>query len=373
MAARRLLFVFGTRPETIKLVSVIRAARADARFDVRVCVTGQHRQMLDTFLSLFDVRPDVDLDVMVPGQTLNAVCARILDRLDAVLAAERPDAVVVQGDTTTAMAGAVAAFHRQVPVAHVEAGLRTWDLSAPYPEELNRQVVGRIARWHLAPTAWAAGNLRREGVAAERIAVTGQTGIDTLLYAVRELLPGFDVAARFPYLDERRLLLITGHRRESFGDGFEQLCLAIRDAIERHADLRAVYPVHLNPNVQAPVQRILGPAVATGRLHLEPPVDYLEFTALIARADVVLTDSGGVQEEAPSLGKPVLCMRTVTERPEGVEAGAVRLVGTDRAAIGAALDALWTDPRAYAAMAAVRNPYGDGGAAPRVIEAIAAG
>lgn len=374
MACQKLLFVFGTRPETIKLFSVIRAALADRdRFDVRVCVSAQHRQMLDTFLQLFGLRPDHDLDVMVAGQTLNGLSAKILDRLDPVLQQEQPDAVIVQGDTTTAMAGALAAFHRGIAVAHVEAGLRTWDLTAPFPEELNRQVIGRIAHWHLAPTQWAADNLAREGMAADRITVTGQTGIDTLLYARDHLLPSFDLAKRFPYLDDKRLLLITGHRRESFGQGFEDLCLAIGDALQRHPDVRAVYPVHLNPNVQAPVQRILGPAVASGRLHLEPPVDYLAFTALLLRAHLVLTDSGGVQEEAPTFGKPVLCTRAVTERPEGVQAGAVRLVGTDRQAIGEGIDELLSDPAAYAQMAGVRNPYGDGHAAGRVLDALAAG
>ena len=374
MARQKLLFVFGTRPETIKLYSVIRAALAQPeRFEVKVCVSAQHRQMLDAFLALFGVAPDYDLDVMVPGQTLNGLAAKVLDRLDPVLVAEQPDAVLVQGDTTTAMAGALAAFHRNVKVAHVEAGLRTWDLAAPFPEELNRQVVGRLAHWHLPPTQWAADNLLREGIAADRITVTGQTGIDTLLYARDHLLPQFDIATRFPYLDDKPLLLITGHRRESFGQGFEDLCLAIGDALQRHPNLRAVYPVHLNPNVQAPVQRILGPAVASGRLHLEPPVDYLEFSALLLRAHMVLTDSGGVQEEAPTFGKPVLCTRAVTERPEGVQAGAVQLVGTDRQVIGAALDTLLTDPRAYAKMAEVRNPYGDGQAAGRVLDAIARG
>lgn len=373
MAAPKLLFVFGTRPEIIKLFSVIRAARADDRCQVRLCATGQHRQMLDSFMALFGLVPDCDLDVMVAGQTLNGLSARLLERLDAVLADEKPDAVIVQGDTTTAMAGALAAFHRGVPVAHVEAGLRTWDLQAPFPEEFNRQLVGRLARWHLPPTQWAADNLRREGVPEDRIAVTGQTGIDTLLWARDHLLPQFDLAARFPYLDDKPLLLITGHRRESFGAGFEDLCWAIRELVESRPDLRAVYPVHLNPNVQAPVQRILGPAAATGRLHLEPPLDYLAFTALLLRCRLVLTDSGGVQEEAPSLGKPVLCMRAVTERPEGVNAGAVRLVGTDRQAIVAAVSELLDNPEAYRQMAEVRNPYGDGRAAPRVIDAILRG
>jgi UDP-N-acetylglucosamine 2-epimerase (non-hydrolysing) len=370
----KLLFVFGTRPETIKLFPLIRAAQQrPGQFTARVCVTGQHRQMLDTFLDLFALRPDHDLDVMLPGQALSTVAARVLERLDPVLERERPDAVLVQGDTTTAMAGALAAFHRRIPVGHVEAGLRTWDLAAPFPEELNRQVVGRVAAWHFAPTPWARDNLLKEGVAQERIHVTGNTGIDTVAYVRQYLLPNVDLRVRLPFLrDGERLVLVTGHRRESFGTGFEQLCLAIRDVVERHADVRVVYPVHLNPNVQAPVRAILGPAEATGRLHLLPPADYLVFAALLDRCHLVITDSGGVQEEAPSYGKPALCTRSVTERPEGVDAGAVKLVGTDRATIAAAVDELLNDPAAYQRMATVRNPYGDGQASGRILDALAA-
>ena len=371
---KKLLFVFGTRPETIKLFPLIAAAKAQPqRFEVQVCVSGQHRQMLDAFLQLFAISPDVDLDVMQQGQTLSSLAARVLERLDPVLVRLAPDVVLVQGDTTTAMAAALAAFHRQIAVGHVEAGLRTWDLAAPFPEELNRQVVGRIAHYHFAPTAWARDNLLREGVTMERIWVTGNTGIDAVAHVRQHLLPKLNVAERFAFLRaDQRLMLVTGHRRESFGAGFENLCLAIGDAIERHPDLCVVYPVHLNPNVQAPVQRILGPAVATGRLQLLPPVDYLEFAALLNAAYLVLTDSGGVQEEAPSYGKPALCMRSVTERPEGVEAGAVRLVGTDRAAITAAVDLLLTDELAWRKMAEVRNPYGDGQASGRILDALAA-
>lgn len=371
---QKLLFVFGTRPETIKLFPLIQAARAQPdRFVARVCVTGQHRQMLDTFLQLFGIAPDHDLDVMLPGQSLSTVAARVLERLDPVLVQEAPDVVLVQGDTTTAMAGALAAFHRRIAVAHVEAGLRTWDLDAPFPEEMNRQVIGRMAHWHFAPTAWARDNLLKEGVPPGRVWVTGNTGIDAVLHVRQHLLPTVDVTRRFPYLsgDNKRLVLVTGHRRESFGEGFEHLCLALRDLIERHADIRIVYPVHLNPNVQAPVQRLLGPAQATGRLHLEPPVDYLDFAALMDRAYLIVTDSGGVQEEAPSYGKPALCTRSVTERPEGVEAGAVKLVGTDRATIVREADRLLTDPAAYRAMAEVRNPYGDGRASERILDALA--
>jgi UDP-N-acetylglucosamine 2-epimerase len=368
----RLLLVFGTRPETVKMFPVWRAARTHSgAFDARVCVTGQHRQMLDTFLGMFDIRPDHDLDVMVPGQTISHVASRVMAAIDPLLEASPPDAVLVQGDTTTAMAAAIAAFHRGIPVGHVEAGLRTWDLTRPFPEEMNRQVITRVATWHFAPTRWAGDNLLREGVSSNRVVVTGNTVIDALSWVRATLLPGVNLAARFPWLDpSKRLVLVTGHRRESFGAGMESVCLALRDLVERHADVQVVYPVHLNPNVQEPVHRILGPAAADGRIRLEPPVDYLEFVALLDRAHLVITDSGGVQEEAPSFGTPVLCTRDTTERPEGVEAGVVRLVGTDRARIAASADELLDDPVAYARMACVANPYGDGNAAGRILDAL---
>lgn len=369
---QKLLFVFGTRPETVKLSPVIRAARErHDRFDVRICVTGQHRQMLDTFLSLFDIRPDVDLKIMEPGQTLSGVASRVLDRLDPVLEEMRPDWVIVQGDTTTTLSAAMAAFHRRIAVAHVEAGLRTWDLDAPYPEEMNRQLTSRLTSLHLAPTDGAAANLRREGVPDSRILVTGNTVIDALLHARAHLLADVDLEGTCPALrGGRRLVLVTGHRRESFGKGLENLCLAIRELLERHEDVAVVYPVHMNPNVREPVSRILAPAESTGRLQLLAPVDYPTFVALLDRCHLVLTDSGGVQEEAPSLGKPVLCTREVTERPEGVEAGAARLVGTDPRRIGSALDSLLNDQSAYRTMAEVRNPYGDGRAASRILDAL---
>jgi UDP-N-acetylglucosamine 2-epimerase len=368
-----LLLVLGTRPEAIKLAPVILAARErSAAFTVRVCATGQHREMVAPFLDLFGIAADDDLAVMRPGQGLSGLVARVLEGLDALLVRNRPDWVVVQGDTSTAMAAALAAFHRGVPVAHVEAGLRTWNLQAPFPEELNRQVIGRIAALHLAPTAWAAQNLRREGVAEARIVVTGNTVIDALR-AVRaqHLRPG-EMEREFACLRHHRLLLVTGHRRESFGRGFEELCQAIATALERWPDLCVIYPVHLNPRVREPVQRILGPAVAGGRLVLAEPADYRTFVGLLDAAWVVLTDSGGVQEEAPGLGKPVLCTRETTERPEGVEAGVVRLVGTTAERILAALEDLHDCPGAYEAMARQVNPYGDGHAAPRILEAMLA-
>ena len=369
---RKLLFVFGTRPEAVKLAPVIRLARerSDA-FRVRVCVTAQHRQMLDPFLALFDLRPDVDLDVMRPDQALSGLVARVLDGVDRELAADTPDFVVVQGDTSTTMAASLAAFHRRVRVAHVEAGLRTWDLAAPFPEEMNRQVVTRVADFHFAPTAWARDNLLREGVPADRAIVTGNTVIDALYWVRDHALAGMDPTTRYPALAGRRLVLVTGHRRESFGQGFEDLCAAIRDVVERHPDVVVLYPVHLNPNVREPVLRILGPVQATGRLVLEQPLEYAPFVALLQASYLVLTDSGGVQEEAPGFGKPVLVMRGKTERPEGVDAGVVRLVGTDRARIVAAVDELLDDPDAWARMARAVNPYGDGHAAGRILEILA--
>ena len=366
-----LLFVFGTRPEAIKLAPVIRAAQQrPLEFSVRVCVTSQHREMLNPYLALFGIVPDVDLAVMRPGQALSCLVARVLEGLDAVLATDRPDWLIVQGDTSTAMAAALAAFHRGVAVAHVEAGLRTWNLRAPFPEELNRQIVGRLAALHLAPTAWAADNLRREGVEESKIVVTGNTVIDALL-EVRDRHRGkADLAAQFPCLAGHKLLLVTGHRRESFGQGLEDLCEAIAVALARWPDLCVIYPVHLNPNVRAPVQRILGPAVASGRLVLAEPVDYVTFVSLLDTCWAVLTDSGGVQEEAPGLGKPVLCARDTTERPEGVQAGVVKLVGTSQAAILAALAELHDNPAVYAAMSRPVHPYGDGQAAPRILDAL---
>ena len=367
------MFVFGTRPEAIKLFPVIAAAN-DRRddFEARVCVTGQHRQMLDTFLDLFHILPHHDLDIMAPDQTLSGIAARVLERLDPVLRQEAPDQVLVQGDTTTTMAAALAAFHRHVPVGHVEAGLRTFDREAPFPEEINRQVTSRVAEHHFAPTSRSRDNLIREGVPEERVLVTGNTVIDALFHVRDKLLHRVRLDEAIPGLDRgRRLVLVTGHRRESFGQGLENLCLALRDLLDRHPDVEVVYPVHLNPHVQDPVGRVLEPAGKTGRLHLVPPVDHLTFVSLLDRCHLVLTDSGGVQEEAPSFGKPVLCTRDVTERPEGVEAGAVRLVGCHRDRIGTNLDELLGDPVAYRAMAEVRNPYGDGRAASRILDALA--
>lgn len=371
----KVLAVFGTRPEAIKMAPVVAALKArPGRFDVRVCVTAQHREMLDAVLALFGIKPEYDLDLMRPGQDLFDVTTGVLSGMKRVLATERPDIVLVHGDTTTTMAAALAAFYCRIPVGHVEAGLRTGDKYAPFPEEINRKVAGVVADLHFAPTEAARDNLLREGVASGAIHVTGNTVVDALLdvagrirgdAALRSLL-----SAEFPFLDpDRRLILVTGHRRENFGDGFEHICRALADLAAKYADVQILYPVHLNPQVQEPVNRILGGGGASG-IHLVPPVDYLPFVYLMDRAHLIVTDSGGVQEEAPSLGKPVLVMREVTERPEAVAAGTVRLVGTGREAIVREASRLLDDPEAYAAMSHAHNPYGDGLAAERIADCL---
>lgn len=359
--------VFGTRPEAIKMAPVVHALAASGLVDGRVCVTAQHRQMLDQVLALFDIRPDEDLNVMRPDQGLEDITAAVLQGLRDVFARHRPDLVLVHGDTTTAMAAALAAFYQKIPVGHVEAGLRTGDRYAPWPEEMNRKLVGALATLHFAPTQSAADNLRREGVPEADIHLTGNTVIDALLDVVgrlrRDTRLAAEQAARFPFLDPaKRLILVTGHRRENFGRGFENICRALARLAER-PDVQIVYPVHLNPNVRGPVHRWLG-----GRPNIEliEPLDYLPFVYLMDRAHLVITDSGGIQEEAPSLGKPVLVMRDTTERPEAVYAGTVQLVGTAVERIVGAAERLLDDENAYRAMAQAANPYGDGRAAERI-------
>ena len=364
MSARHaVLVVLGTRPEVIKLAPVVAALRAAPSLTARVCVTGQHREMLDQMLRVFAIAADHDLAVMQPAQDLADVTARVLLGLRDVLAAKRPAAVLVQGDTTSAMAAALAAFYAGVPVGHVEAGLRTGRPDQPFPEEMNRRLVGQLATWHYAPTAAAADNLRREGTDAARILITGNTVVDALRsIAARPppLPPPLDEAA----LADRRLVLVTGHRRESFGAGLANLCAALRALADRYPDLLVVYPVHLNPAVDAPVRAALGDHP---RVRLTPPLDYLGFVALLRRAHLAITDSGGVQEEAPSFGVPVLVTRAVTERGEALAAGTARLVGTDRDAIVGAATALLDEPAAHAAMRAATNPFGDGHAAERIV------
>ena len=369
---KRVMVVFGTRPEAIKMAPVVRALQATPGIAVEVVVTAQHRQMLDQVLDLFGLVPDEDLDIMTAGQTLPEMFGKILAGMHAVISRRRPDLVLVHGDTSTTLATALAAYYARVPVGHVEAGLRTGNLQAPWPEEANRRLTAPLASLHFAPTPRSRANLLAEGIDPATIHVTGNTVIDALLEVVARIHGDAglqrSLAAQFPMLDPaKRLLLVTGHRRENFGDGFEQICMALRELGERQ-DVQVLYPVHLNPNVQEPVHRLLA---GSAHIHLIPPQDYLPFVYLMTRAHVILTDSGGIQEEAPSLGKPVLVMRDTTERPEALEAGTVRLVGTNAALIVREANQLLDDPAAYAAMSRALNPYGDGQAARRIAAAIA--
>jgi UDP-N-acetylglucosamine 2-epimerase (non-hydrolysing) len=369
----RILTIFGTRPEAIKMAPVVEALRRTKSATSIVCVTGQHREMLDQVLQLFDIKADRDLGLMTHDQTLNGLAGRALATIDAMLDEVRPQRVLVHGDTTTAMAASLAAFHRRIPVGHVEAGLRTYDLTQPWPEEMNRRVVDLASDLLFAPTAGAKGNLQNERLAG-RIVVTGNTVIDALQTTVARI--DGDAALRdrldqqFAHLSrDRRLLLVTGHRRENFGAGFENICRALA-TLSRRPDIEIVYPVHLNPNVRGPV---LGALSTCANVHLMDPLDYLPFVYLMRRAHVVLTDSGGVQEEAPSLGKPVLVMRDVTERPEAVTAGTVRLVGTDARRIVDAVNQLFDDAREHSLFSRRTNPYGDGHAAQRIVAALTGG
>lgn len=371
----RVLSIFGTRPEAIKMAPVVRQLSTQPGIESLVCVTGQHRQMLDQALSVFAIRPDIDLDLMRSGQDLSDVTSAVLLGLRPILGDLRPDLVLVQGDTTTCFAAALASFYQNIRVGHVEAGLRTHDLQAPFPEEANRAMVGRIASWHFAATERARANLLQEGIAADRVWVTGNTVIDALLLArettVRQSGPEIEAVfaplLRASLASDRPVVLITGHRRENFGESFEELCAAIRELALRHLDWLFVYPVHLNPNVRQPVFRILS---SLANVHLIEPLDYLPFVRLMDRATLILTDSGGIQEEAPSLGKPVLVLRDVTERPEAVEAGTALLVGTDREKIIAHVELLLGEPARYERMSSTRNPYGDGRAAERIVRII---
>lgn len=357
----KVLFVFGTRPEAIKLAPVIRCLREDPRFETRVAVTGQHRALLDQVLAAFSIQPDHDLNVMQAGQTLAESASRIIAALEPVMDRERPDCVVVQGDTTTTFCAALGAFYKGIPVAHVEAGMRTGDLREPFPEEMNRVLTSRLAALHFAATESAAENLRRERVDNANIFVTGNTGIDAVL-SVRDSLPALDADS------PKKTILVTAHRRESFGEGFVRICRALRRLAER-TDVEIVYPVHPNPNVQAAVMERLRDIP---NIQLIDPVDYVAFVALMSGAHILLTDSGGVQEEGPSLGKPVLVMREKTERPEAVEAGTARLVGTDEDRIVAETALLLDDPIEYSRRARIHNPYGDGRASAQIRDVLAA-
>jgi UDP-N-acetylglucosamine 2-epimerase (non-hydrolysing) len=363
----RVLTVMGTRPEAIKMAPVIQALAQAEDVEARVCVTAQHRGMLDQVLQLFDIIPDDDLDLMRPGQDLTGITCGVLNGLKSVIEAFRPDLLLVHGDTTTTLSASLAAYYARVPVGHVEAGLRTRDIYAPWPEEVNRKVAGAIAELHFAPTEGARRNLLAEAVPDAQIIVTGNTVIDALnevvgMVAADDALKQ-DLADRFGLDPARRMILVTGHRRESFGAGFERICEALRQLADRR-DVEIVYPVHLNPNVKGPVEaRLAGLA----NVHLIAPQDYLPFVYLMSRADLILTDSGGVQEEAPALGKPVLVMRETTERPEAVAAGTVQLVGTDTRKIVSQATLLLDDVEAYRAMSFAHNPYGDGKAAGRIL------
>lgn len=368
---QKILCVFGTRPEAIKMAPVVKAITDSSELECRVCVTAQQREMLDQVLALFEIVPDYDLDLMTANQTLSEVTARVITELQPVLAEVNPDLVLVHGDTTTTMAASIASFYQKIPVGHVEAGLRTHNIYSPWPEEINRQLTSRIASLNFAPTQLSRSNLLNEGVAEQSIVVTGNTVIDALLTIVEKvrndkaLQSAFQM--QFNFLDaEKKLILVTGHRRENFGEGFQDICRAITE-LAADPQLQIVYPVHLNPNVQGPVYDLLA---NLENVHLIDPLDYLPFVYLMDRSHIILTDSGGIQEEAPSLGKPVLVMRDTTERPEAVEEGTVRLVGTNARKIVREVRRLLDSETEYQAMSRAHNPYGDGQASGRIVKAI---
>ena len=372
---KKVLSIFGTRPEAIKMAPVIKELEKYPNlFDSKVCVTAQHREMLDQVLNLFDIVPDFDLNIMKPGQTLYDVTASILTGMKTVLETFKPDVVLVHGDTATTFAGALAAYYQQIPVGHVEAGLRTGNLYSPWPEEANRKLTGVLTRYHFAPTKLSQGNLLKEGVNGGDVFVTGNTVIDALLLVRKKIEHDKsleqELAVNYPFLDSlRRMILVTGHRRESFGGGFERICTALKKIAIVHPNVQIVYPVHLNPNVQTVVNDHLA---GVDNIYLIDPQDYLPFVYLMMRSHIILTDSGGIQEEAPSLGKPVLVMRDTTERPEAVAAGTVKLVGTDVDKIVGEVATLLNDEDAYSVMSQAHNPYGDGAAAKRIVEILKA-
>lgn len=381
---KTVMLVFGTRPEAIKMAPLVKAFQAASdSFRTLVCVTGQHREMLDQVLHIFDIQPDYDLNIMKQGQDLYDVTSRVLLGLREVLKEARPDIVLVHGDTTTSTAAALAAFYAQIPVGHVEAGLRTHNIYSPWPEEMNRQLTGRIATWHFAPTPLSCQNLLAENVAESQITVTGNTVIDALYWVVDKIkhdatlaqqldaelqCAGYDVQR---LADGRKLVLITGHRRENFGDGFIHMCTAIKDLTQRYPQVDFVYPMHLNPNVRKPIHEVFGQDLTgLGNMFFIEPLEYLSFVHLMEKSHIVLTDSGGIQEEAPGLGKPVLVMRDTTERPEALAAGTVKLVGTDYAKIVGEVSTLLEDTAAYERMSKAVNPYGDGLACGRIVTAL---
>ncbi|MEI3125573.1 MAG: UDP-N-acetylglucosamine 2-epimerase (non-hydrolyzing) [Odoribacter splanchnicus] len=377
---KKIMLVFGTRPEAIKMAPLVKEfQKYPKEFETIVCVTGQHREMLDQVLRIFEIRPDYDLDIMKQGQDLYDVTARVLTGMRDVLKEAQPDVVLVHGDTTTSTASALAAFYQQIPVGHIEAGLRTHNIYSPWPEEMNRLITGRIATYHFSPTPLSRQNLLAEGIKEEAITVTGNTVIDALYWVVEKIknnkflsvelgsflkTAGYDVNR---LNDNRRLVLITGHRRENFGDGFIHMCLAIKNLVEKYPQVDFVYPMHLNPNVRKPIHEVFGETTADNMFFIEP-LEYLSFVYLMEKSDIVLTDSGGIQEEAPGLGKPVLVMRDTTERPEALEAGTVKLVGTDYNKIVSEVSALLDNQEYYDRMSKAVNPYGDGKACERIVQ-----
>lgn len=368
----KVLSIFGTRPEAIKMAPLVKALGKADSIEAKVCVTAQHREMLDQVLDLFDIVPDYDLNIMKPGQSLYDVTTNILLGLKPILEEFKPDLVLVHGDTSTTLSASLAAFYQQIPVGHVEAGLRTGNLSSPWPEEGNRKLTGAITKLHFAPTETSKQNLMNEATKEADILITGNTVIDALLQVVDKVQQDEELIAslqaKFPQLDEsKKLILVTGHRRESFGGGFERICEALAEIATNHPEAQVLYPMHLNPNVREPVNRILK---NVDNVHLIEPQEYLPFVYLMNKATVIVTDSGGVQEEAPSLGKPVLVMRDTTERPEAVDAGTVKLVGTDKNRIVSAVHELLTNPDEYQKMSRAHNPYGDGKACERIVNKI---
>ncbi|MDC3200303.1 UDP-N-acetylglucosamine 2-epimerase (non-hydrolyzing) [Porticoccaceae bacterium] len=368
--SKKILTVFGTRPEAIKMAPLVHALAVDNRFDSKLCVTAQHREMLDQVLDIFEIEPDFDLDIMKPGQTLNDISTSILIGLKPVLESFKPDVVLVHGDTATTFASALAAYYQQIKVGHVEAGLRTGNIYSPWPEEANRKLTSAIAKYHFAPTLGSKENLLKEGVKESDITLTGNTVIDALFWVRKKLQDNqslmVSLAADFEFLDpDKKLILVTGHRRESFGGGFERICKALSQIASMHPQAQILYPLHLNPNVQEPANRLLNDL---DNIFLIEPQQYFSFCYLMDRAYIILTDSGGIQEEAPSLGKPVLVMRDTTERPEAVDAGTVRLVGTDVELIVRQVHMLLSDSEEYKAMSLAHNPYGDGLACGRILD-----
>lgn len=369
---KKILTVFGTRPEAIKMAPLVHALDADERFVSKVCVTAQHREMLDQVLELFKITPDYDLDLMCPGQSLTDLTASILKGVKSVLDICKPDIVLVHGDTSTTFSTALAAYYQQIPVGHVEAGLRTGNIFSPWPEEANRKLTGAITHYHFAPTDSSKSNLIAESVCEQNIFVTGNTIIDALYLVRKKISESEDLkhvlSSHYPMLDKsKRMILVTGHRRESFGDGFERICEALLQIAKMHRSCQIIYPVHLNPNVQKPVNRLLR---GVSNIHLIEPQDYLPFVYLMSKAHLILTDSGGIQEEAPSLGKPVLVMRDTTERPEAIQAGTVKLVGSNVETIVKEVNLLLENEGEYEAMSRAHNPYGDGFACQRILDAL---